>query len=158
MFKIDLMRLGKGINPLSLSFMGDIPLFSGLGVKTIGNGTIEGSVNKRDDNFFIFSFTLNVPSLWECSRCLEEFDKDVSADVSFIALRKGTRGGEDYGRDPGEDLILLGSGQQELDMGDLVREYFILNIPVYPLCREDCRGLCAGCGVNLNKENCTCSN
>jgi uncharacterized protein len=38
----------------------------------------------------------------------------------------------------------------------LARETFILNMPSKTLCREDCRGLCSGCGVNLNYEKCRC--
>ncbi|RKX30915.1 MAG: DUF177 domain-containing protein, partial [Verrucomicrobia bacterium] len=38
-----------------------------------------------------------------------------------------------------------------------LREALVLRIPIYPLCREDCRGLCPRCGANLNREQCTCA-
>lgn len=43
-----------------------------------------------------------------------------------------------------------------VDLSELARETFILNMPSKTLCREDCRGLCSGCGVNLNYEKCRC--
>lgn len=44
----------------------------------------------------------------------------------------------------------------ELDLTEDLRESIILVLPPHPVCREDCRGLCSGCGINLNEETCTC--
>lgn len=53
-----------------------------------------------------------------------------------------------------DDILLLEDGAFDLD--ELVREMFILNMDTKTLCREDCRGLCSGCGANLNVEACRC--
>jgi len=37
-----------------------------------------------------------------------------------------------------------------------MREQFFLALPMKPLCREDCKGLCPVCGINRNRETCTC--
>ena len=44
----------------------------------------------------------------------------------------------------------------ELDLRPTIREELILSAPAYLLCREDCRGLCPGCGQDLNRGSCTC--
>ena len=44
----------------------------------------------------------------------------------------------------------------ELDLRPTIREELILSAPAYLLCREDCRGLCPGCGQDLNLGSCTC--
>jgi uncharacterized protein len=44
----------------------------------------------------------------------------------------------------------------EIDLGHLMREQFTLSLPMKPLCRDDCRGLCPVCGVNWNKGSCDC--
>ena len=44
----------------------------------------------------------------------------------------------------------------QIDLGQLMEEQFYLALPMKPLCREDCRGLCASCGANLNEETCDC--
>lgn len=44
----------------------------------------------------------------------------------------------------------------ELDLTEDLRESIILVLPPHPVCREDCRGLCSGCGINLNRDDCTC--
>jgi len=44
----------------------------------------------------------------------------------------------------------------ELDLGEIVREQLLLNIPMRPLCGESCKGLCPHCGANLNETTCGC--
>ncbi|MBO9325432.1 MAG: DUF177 domain-containing protein [Roseiflexus sp.] len=43
------------------------------------------------------------------------------------------------------------------DVGEMLREYVLLELPMQPLCRSDCRGLCPECGADLNVEQCSCS-
>ena len=52
------------------------------------------------------------------------------------------------------DIVLLEDGA--VDVGDLARTAMILEMDAKTLCSEDCRGLCPGCGVNLNQGSCTC--
>jgi uncharacterized protein len=56
-----------------------------------------------------------------------------------------------------EDLDTFVHDGQQLDLEPVVREYLVLAIPMVPLCREDCSGLCVECGVNLNDETCSCA-
>jgi uncharacterized protein len=44
----------------------------------------------------------------------------------------------------------------EIDLGQLMKEQFYLALPMKPLCRDECRGLCALCGANLNRGTCGC--
>ena len=46
--------------------------------------------------------------------------------------------------------------QDEIDLGQLMREQFYLSLPMKPLCREDCQGLCGQCGIDLNDDTCEC--
>ena len=52
------------------------------------------------------------------------------------------------------DIVLLDG--HEVDLGELVREAVVLDMDTKHLCSENCKGLCAGCGVNLNHEECRC--
>jgi uncharacterized protein len=47
---------------------------------------------------------------------------------------------------------------EQIDLGQLMREQFQLTLPMKPLCREDCFGLCAVCGGNRNTTTCQCTN
>jgi uncharacterized protein len=43
-----------------------------------------------------------------------------------------------------------------IDLGPLVRDAIVLELPMAPLCREDCRGLCPHCGADRNESDCAC--
>jgi uncharacterized protein len=52
------------------------------------------------------------------------------------------------------DVTYLEEGRINTD--HLLRENVLLGLPVQPVCREDCRGLCSRCGANLNLGSCGC--
>ncbi len=53
-----------------------------------------------------------------------------------------------------EETLFLSSS--EIDLDEILREQICLNLPLQLVCRQGCRGLCPGCGVNLNNEECCC--
>jgi uncharacterized protein len=91
-----------------------------------------------------------------CSRCLETFTVpvDTKLDVLFLPSTDNTGGQEDEVGE--EDLGVSFYKDDQIDLGEVMREQFYLALPMKPLCREDCRGLCPVCGVNRNRESCTC--
>ena len=80
-----------------------------------------------------------------CDRCGDAFDQPYH--VLFECLLAAELEDEDN-----DEIRLL--DHDAVDLSDLAREAFILNMPTKTLCREDCRGLCSGCGANLNHEVC----
>lgn len=84
-----------------------------------------------------------------CSRCLGDTKGLVSAEAHLIFAEAGTEGVED---DP--DVFLLDDRSAELDLRPAVREQWLLNVPGYALCRDDCKGLCPTCGAELNLGSC----
>ena len=56
--------------------------------------------------------------------------------------------------DESDDIIVLDN--DEVDVEELARDAFILDMDTKFLCSEDCKGLCSGCGANLNREACRC--
>jgi len=52
------------------------------------------------------------------------------------------------------DAELLLPENAQINLGPLVREYMLLEVPISPLCRLDCKGLCPVCGENLNETTC----
>lgn len=100
---------------------------------------------------------ITVPVAFECVRCLREFPAalDIPLSTQFVPAPPQLPSGEHpmppeqaedyYYRD---DVIVL---------DDLVREEVLLAVPFSPQCRADCRGLCAQCGQDLNRGECTCA-
>ncbi|MEX0601727.1 MAG: DUF177 domain-containing protein [Bacteroidota bacterium] len=89
-----------------------------------------------------------------CDRCLEEFGKEVATTYSVAYLPEG-RMPEDS-EEKGE-LQPLSPFTNMLDLGEDVRQYLLLALPIKMLCRDDCLGLCPVCGTNRNRNVCQCS-
>jgi len=92
-----------------------------------------------------------------CSRCLDPFEVPVDASFDLRYVPHADDAGE-VEREIGEDDLTTAHYRDGmLDLIDLMREQFMLALPMKPLCSEDCRGLCAECGTNLNKGQCDCA-
>lgn len=91
-----------------------------------------------------------------CSRCLEAFEIPVDStfDLLFLPEAAETASGE---REMDEDDVGVAYYRDEsIDLGEVMREQFFLALPMKPLCRETCLGLCPTCGLNWNQGSCTC--
>jgi uncharacterized protein len=82
-----------------------------------------------------------------CDRCGDTFEKTKRMEVS-VPLAAELEDEEN------PDIFLLEGN--ELDLDDVLSTVFILDMETKFLCSEDCKGLCAGCGANLNKGPCSC--
>jgi len=92
-----------------------------------------------------------------CSRCLRAMAVPVQINVEeeFIAT-VDVRTGASLARPDDPEAFLI-TAQQQLDLEEAVRQAWALALPMQPLCRPDCKGLCARCGTDLNESACTCS-
>jgi uncharacterized protein len=90
----------------------------------------------------------------ECVRCLRSFDLPVATDLTVVANRAGGRGRPDADLE-GDDMKFH-DGRQ-LDLRGEAREALLLELPITPHCRDDCRGLCPRCGADLNEGPCGCA-
>jgi uncharacterized protein len=98
--------------------------------------------------------TLEVP----CSRCLEAFRVPVEAPLDLLFLPAAEDAGNGERAVGDDDLGVSYYQDDEIDLGEVIREQFYLALPMKPLCREDCQGLCPTCGSNRNRETCDCRN
>ncbi len=80
----------------------------------------------------------------KCSRCLD--------DVIFHNIVEFD---ERYSEDKTDDDVYL-YAKGLVDLTDMVNEKLLLSFPYSVLCKEGCKGICPGCGVNLNREECKC--
>lgn len=92
-----------------------------------------------------------------CRRCLEVFDGEIAFDFEeeFIASVDLLTGASlPVAEDEDPSLIL--TEQHILDLTEVLRQYAVLTATLEGLCSPDCRGLCPGCGQNLNMGDCEC--
>ena len=105
-----------------------------------------------------FRLTGRVQTLLElpCSRCLEPFEWPVQADFSLRYQPHSQNVGDEEREIEEDDLATAFYENEEIDLGQLMREQFYLSLPMKPLCRDACLGLCPICGTNLNRGTCDC--
>jgi len=84
----------------------------------------------------------------ECVRCLEPFVLPIALELEEIFRLPGAS--------LRPDISYAVSDDGWLDLTPLLREQAWVTVPIKPLCRSDCKGLCPQCGTNLNLESCTC--
>ena len=94
------------------------------------------------------------PVTLECGRCLEPFQAPVHLefDEEYV-LRRDPLTGVAARVEDGDFLV---DEHRHLDLSEAVRQYEQSALPIQPVCRPDCRGLCPTCGRNLNVETCAC--
>ena len=94
----------------------------------------------------------------ECGRCLEPFEIPVDSPFELRYVPEPAAGAEGEEREVDEDDLTTAFYKEDaIDLGELMREQFVLALPMKPLCSEACKGLCAQCGTNLNKASCDCA-
>lgn len=91
----------------------------------------------------------------ECSRCLEPYPVNLRGDIEF-SIQEVTDERQVRPDEIPDTELLVPFHAAQVDITAPVREALVLEIPLKPLCSEDCRGLCPLCGVNRNLERCRC--
>jgi uncharacterized protein len=82
-----------------------------------------------------------------CDRCLKPITVDVDVPVETLLA-------EELEDEESDEIVLLENGQADLD--DIFTTACILSLDGKHLCSEDCKGLCATCGADLNEGPCGC--
>lgn len=123
-------------------------------VVAISKAALEIDIQKSGEEFFCQGMARASVRLI-CARCLEEFDKQLANDTNFIVCSQEQRESHGDVQDNEEYVYFQGSDLQA-DVSDIVRQSVIMEVALKPLCSEECRGLCPGCGVNLNNKTCDC--
>jgi uncharacterized protein len=120
--------------------------------------SVEGVVKlTRTNRGILAKGTFRTKIRIECSRCLSQFDFPLTVDVEeeFLPLIDVVSGfALPLPEEPGYFTI---DERHILDLTEVVRQNALLALPMKPLCREDCSGLCLECGRDLNEGACDCN-
>ncbi|HEU4341956.1 MAG TPA: DUF177 domain-containing protein [Candidatus Binatia bacterium] len=92
-----------------------------------------------------------------CSRCLKRYSFPLEKNFEFVLVPDSLQLEKKAGAISPEELGLSYYSTEEINLTPLIREQVLLALPTRPLCEENCRGLCGGCGANLNDEACVCT-
>jgi uncharacterized protein len=134
------------------------PLLGGDEFRLAAPVRLNGKVERASRDSFRVRGELETTLELDCVRCLEAFPMPLHEALDLLYLPQSANvGPEDEERGlKEEDLAVAFYQDEKIDLGALVREQVYLALPMKPLCRSDCRGLCPSCGVNRNLSSCLC--
>ena len=125
-----------------VSRLGEFPI--------IEKAPIELRIANRDGSKLLITGTVDFAASIPCSRCLEEVPTRIHFDIEKeFCLENSAIHDEEM-----EEIdYLIGF---DLDIDRLIYGEILVNWPMKVLCKEDCKGICKVCGMNLNKGDCNC--
>ena len=154
--QLDLTRYRQPLNHFSRTFQPDEVGQEGDAYRIVAPVHLDFDLHKDKDKFRLVGTSQTELELL-CSRCLEPFRMPVDSSFDLRYL-PATEMAADEEREVQEaDLETSYYRDDQIDLNELLREQFYLALPMKPLCREDCKGLCAQCGTNLNTGTCACA-
>ncbi len=121
--------------------------------------TADITVSRRDGKTVLLEGELKGMRHALCDRCGEQVRKPLHCLFVYLVTTGKDDALEQHELECSDDAaIMLYLDEPEIDVDEILREQSYLAVPIRTLCREDCKGICAGCGVDLNSETCHCSN
>jgi uncharacterized protein len=153
--QLDLTRYRQPLNQFARTFQPVDVADEGDAYQIVAPVDLAFELHKDKDKFRLVGTVATELEL-QCSRCLEPFRMPVAApfDLRYLPAAEVATDAERKVED--EDLETSYYRGDEIDLNELLREQFYLALPMKPLCREACRGLCPQCGTNLNAGTCEC--
>lgn len=142
----------------------DFPLLADMqndtGCRITGNIQGDISATREFDNIRVTG-RVTAPLALFCSRCLVDFTSFVDTNFTIFfrkASGSATSASAEEELELGEmDLLSSTYCGDEIDLTHEIEEQVAMEIPLKPLCHDDCKGLCHQCGTDLNTSSCSCS-
>ena len=128
----------------------DDPVWEATDPKPSRAVRVSGRLSSAGSGRFYWHGRISGDAAMSCRRCLADTTVHVQDEAHVIFAEADS----DEADDP--DVQVLDERSNQIDLRPSVREQWLLNVPSYAVCREDCKGLCPTCGKDLNEGPCEC--
>jgi uncharacterized protein len=118
----------------------------------VGDANYDINITNTGEAFLVAG-QVHAQAKTECARCLEDATFDIEGEVEGYFLISVESADEDD--EEAQDFDVL-PDDHKIDLAPLIQAAICLDLPVQPLCKDDCLGLCPKCGENLNAGPCNC--
>ena len=150
MLSFDLTTLESHAVQVEGSLKADDEIWGNEETRPVDAIHVTGRLSPAGVSRFYFSGGLEGSVATTCRRCLTSVIAPVKEEVHLLFARSGDEEIDD------PDVYVVGDRTRVLDLRPSVREQWLLGVPAFVLCREDCKGLCPQCGSDLNSGPCGC--
>src|SRR6185503_16024321 len=153
--ELKLHEIDEGQTRLEMEVPGEAVGIHSRDVTVEGPLRIGLSLDRRGDEIWIRG-TVHTIALQQCSRCLVDFSQILELELEvFCAKLPSVRTMSPKGLDEEDGGVHFHDGHV-LSIDSEIREAVLLGLPMRPLCREMCAGLCPRCGEDRNQGACRC--
>ncbi len=123
-----------------------------------GNCNVEVELSKSHSQI-VLNAVLTLNAKYQCDRCGCDLKSTVKTDYQMVYLfsKEWNYTGSEPEDSGNINLTYLPVDADKIDIANDVRDYALIAIPMKKLCKEDCKGLCASCGKDLNYGECGCT-
>ena len=153
---VDLSRLEDGYLAQSFELDRESPILDGLDAEVHEPLTFDVEVRNPSGGTYVVTGRLTGAAVAPCRRCLTptRIPIDVALRLVYQEAARDAKPGGDSGDD---DVVWLERGAKRIELDAQVRDRLFLETDRFPVCMEDCRGICPRCGRNLNEGPCDCT-
>jgi uncharacterized protein len=133
-------------NPLIFHYEADMSDYAVYGLNPLKSGvSVSGRVEKKS-GFLTLDMEISAMLDMLCASCGKEIKKPLRVETHNLLVKNTESDDDEY----------IVYSDDEVDLDGIVNDAVTLNIEMRPLCKEDCKGVCAGCGADLNEAECRC--
>jgi uncharacterized protein len=150
MLSFDIRALDSKAAQVEGHLAADDPVWQEGDPKPSGPVKVSGRLSSAGAGRYYLSGRFEGRTDTSCRRCLTELTAPVQGEMHLIFADSDDEEAED------PDVYPVDPRAAELDLRPAIREQWLLAAPAYPLCRDDCKGLCPRCGADLNQGACGC--
>ena len=129
----------------------DDPVWLEEDPKPVDGVIVTGRLSSAGEDRFYFSGRMSGEVAEECRRCLTPTLAKVDEELHLLFADASDEESDE------SDVYMLEPRATTVDLRPALREQWLLAVPGFALCREDCRGLCPRCGADLNLGPCGCA-
>jgi uncharacterized protein len=150
MLQVELRDLHRGPVETVGWLAADDPTFAGLGFELEGPVEVHGRLQQTGELEFFWHATLEGRVRAACRRCLKDLSCPIETEIEVL-LSADPEAADD------PSVYPLKQPAHQIDVRPVIREEVALAVSAFPLCKEDCAGLCPRCGADLNAGPCGCA-
>jgi len=146
------LDIDQALDSLSLHLEGETEF-------RLGGARFAGKVDVVDGTTVHVRGQLSGNVSTDCGRCLEAYELPVGQELDLFFLPRAQGRPQEQEEDvelSDRDVVVGYYDGETLDLGEVIREQIILDMPLKRLCREGCLGRCPTCGQNRNQLPCAC--
>ena len=118
---------------------------------------VTARVTEQPHRSFLVDLRIEGEVEFPCRRCLTAVRQPISERTALVAEVRGPAASVEEEEDGDEELLVLRSLHDRVDLAPAVRDLLFLAADAYAVCSEACRGLCPRCGEDLNQAPCGCA-